>query len=77
MNRRMMGEKDLQNRRTPSAEPGHEFEAPIVKELPREMEHTGEWRQTTSTHSDATLSDASKEDCRSASSDAPPPADRV
>jgi hypothetical protein len=54
MNRRVMSEKDLQNRRTRSTQPGHEFETPIVNELPREMEHSGEWRQTTSTQSDAT-----------------------
>lgn len=67
-----MGENDLQNRRTRSTQPGHEFETPIVKELPQEMGQSGHERgQSTPTESDATLSDTSTEDCRSASSDAP------
>ena len=49
-----MSDKDLRNRRTRPTQAGHEFETPIVKELPREMEHSGEWRQTTSTQSHAT-----------------------
>jgi hypothetical protein len=68
-----MNERDLQNRRTRSTQPGHEFETPIVKELPSEVSHSErEIRQTTPTQSEATVSQASTENRRFASRDAPP-----
>ncbi len=68
-----MDGKDLHKHRPRSPGLGHEFETPIVKELPREMRQSErERRQTTSTQSDATLSDPSPDDCPSAGSDAPP-----
>jgi hypothetical protein len=68
-----MDENDLQNRRAQSTQPGHEFETPIVRELPWEMRHSERGRrQTKSTLSDATLAETSPEDRRSAVRDVPP-----
>ncbi len=58
-----MDDKNVQSRRTRSTEPGHEFETPIVKELPREAGQPERQRcPTRSTQSDATLSDAGTEE---------------
>jgi hypothetical protein len=69
-----MDENDLQNRRTQSTQPSHEFETPIVKELPWEMRHSERQRgHATSTASAATLPETSPEARRPARSDATPP----
>lgn len=69
-----MSEKDVLNRRTRPTQLGHEFETPIVKALPGQMRHSeGERCRTTSTQSDATRSETSTENRRSAARDAPPP----
>jgi hypothetical protein len=69
-----MSEKDVPNRRTRPTQLGHEFEAPIVKEVPGELRHSERERgQTTSNQSDATLSETSTEKSRSAARDAQAP----
>ncbi len=68
-----MNAKDLQNRRPRPTPPDHKFETPIVKELRSDVgQSEREPRRITSTQFDATLSESSPEDRRSAASDAPP-----
>jgi hypothetical protein len=68
-----MTDKDLQNHWTRPTQLGHEFETPIVQELPEEMRHPEHERHySTSTQSDATPTDTGPDDGSAGASDAPP-----